>query len=330
MVNKSMALFQFNLTALALTALLLCLAVDTSSCNDWYSVTIIPSESVSVRCLALVQHLGNCLTLRQFVMNKTNHSFWNLTFLPGEHLLESDLVIRGAEKFLMHGSNTTQMSASVVCSKNSSEKITFSNIHLVSIKNLNFSLCEGIRVESVENVTVQDCNFQDQILSLNYIMLSVVDSDVTIKNSLFFSDKAYSNNTLHSNRSHGPEKFMIVSNASIISVQGGTFRALWCGVLYSEKSWISINDAKICTSTVTVLPPGVRREHLALVKLVTSTLNLKNSTISNNTRSVILLAKHCNISIDKSSISENVATFSVVLFAKTYTNITDGNMHVQE
>ena len=119
---------------------------------------------------------------------------------------------------------------------------------------------------------------------------------------------------------------MIVSNASIISVQGGTFRALWCGVLYSEKSWISINDAKICNSTVTVLPPGVRREHLALVKLVTSTLNLKNSTISNNTRSVILLAKHCNISIDKSSISENVATFSVVLFVKTYTNITDGNM----
>ena len=73
-----------------------------------------------------------------------------------------------------------------------------------------------------------------------------------------------------------------------------------------------------------MLPPGIH-EHLALITLVTSTLSLNNSIISNNTRRVILMAKTCNISIGRTSISENVGTFSVAVFAKTNTKITGGN-----
>ena len=38
------------------------------------------------------------------------------------------------------------------------------------------------------------------------------------------------------------------------------------------------------------------------------------------------MAKTCNILIGRTSISENFGNFSVVVFAKTSTNITGGNM----
>lgn len=87
---------------------------------------------------------------------------------------------------------------------------------------------------------------------------------------------------------------MIASHSSIyiysysISVQGSIFKALWCGVLLSKESIINITSTKICNSTV-IPPAGMHEHHLALVMLITSTLNLNNSTINNNTRRAIFI-----------------------------------------
>ena len=301
-------------------ALLFLYGLHIALCCD-RNITVIPTVNVlSIHCPS--QHLSNCQTLQKFAMDTTNHDnilCFNLNFLPGEHLLESDLVIQNITGLTMH-SKTSQ--TSIVCNSGS-VKITLSNVDDVNINNLLFSSCEGIEVKSVKNVTIQYCKFEDQTPSLKYTILSLMSSNATIKTSSFFSDKIYSNITLHNNYSYGPKKYMIVSNTSNISVQGSIFTALWCGVLHSTDSTVNVTDTKMCNSTVVFLP-GMH-EHLALIMLVTSTFNLNNSTISNNTRRVILMAKTCNISIGRTNISENFGTFSVVVFAKTDTNITGGN-----
>ena len=307
-------------------AVLLLYVYVASCCDRYQNITVIPSESIDCP-----MQLENCQTLNQFAMDMyiTNHSCLNLTFLPGNHHLDLHLEINEVTNLIML-SSISHETTSITCS-NSSVNIMFSNAQLIDIKHLGFLSCEGIKIKSVDNIYIRSCKFQDQnqnnYSNCNiYTLLSLMDSNATIVESTFISHKI--DTTLQGYCNHTrPEKFMIASHSSYISVQGSVFKALWCGVLHSkERSIVNISNTKICNNTAVIPPPGRHKHHLPLVMLITSTLNLNNSTINNNTRRVILMATTCNISIGRTSISENVGTFSVVVFAKTSTNITGGNM----
>ena len=306
----------------ALLVLTLCFNNTASCCHV---VTILPSKSTH-DC----DPVQNCQTLNQFSLNTTNSLCVNLIFLPEDpYTLDSDLVINSSLTTLMVHSSSSQDTASIECS-NSAVSVLFKNLQHASIRNLLFSSCKGIEIESVENVTLENCKFLYKNSSVtpaiaNHTILTLKNSKATIKNSSFFLDKPFlSSHCCNHGAGQGTEKFMIVVHASGISIQSTTFRALWCGVLHSQDSTVKISNSKIYNST-TVLLPHIH-EHLVLVRLINSTLNLDNSTISNNTMRIMLLAKNCNVSIGSTNITGNVGTFSVVALTKTDANITGGNI----
>ena len=99
-----------------------------------------------------------CFTLSQFAANSSNHSGQiSLIFLPGNHTLNRELVLSGAENFSMESQgNETVM---IEC-MSPNERFIVTETTFATIKGIHFIGCGGNTVTRVEELAVEDTIFQ--------------------------------------------------------------------------------------------------------------------------------------------------------------------------
>ena len=99
-----------------------------------------------------------CITLSRFAANSSNHSGQvSLILLPGNHTLNRELVLSGAENFSMESQgNKTVM---IIC-MSPNERFIVNETTFAAIKGVHFIGCGGNTVTSVEELVVEDTIFQ--------------------------------------------------------------------------------------------------------------------------------------------------------------------------
>ena len=200
---------------------------------------------------------------------------------------------------------------------------------------LNIIGCQSVRAKLIENVTIENCTFASLHAAGCQTVLNFSSTNATIKNCSFTS---MNNDTAHSDP-------MIVASNTTLSLINSMFIVQSGKMIHVKQgSEMNIMNTTFCDSKVTQ-----HGDHPALIKALDSKVNLKNSTIRNNTGGLIVSAKNCaqvsivnchflnnhawectfcasqsNVSIENSSISENFGNFSVIYLVKTKSNVADG------
>ena len=99
-----------------------------------------------------------CLTLSQFAANSSNHTgHISLILLPGNHTLNRELILSGADNFSMESQENEIVK--IVCQSQSGRFIV-NETTFASIKGLHFIGCGGNTVTTVEELVVEDTIFQ--------------------------------------------------------------------------------------------------------------------------------------------------------------------------
>ena len=195
---------------------------------------------------------------------------------------------------------------------------------------LNIIGCQRVRAKSL-NITIDNCIFTSPLEADWQTMLNFSGTNATIKNCSFTS---MNNDTTYSDP-------MIVISETILSLVDSEFVTLSGKMIHVEsKSEITITYTTFCNSTVTE-----HEDHPALIKVLDSNVKLESSIVKNNSGGLIVSTKdsqvsivNCefvnnsawectfcasqsSVSIENTTISENVGNFSVIYLVKTISNV---------
>ena len=246
-----------------------------------------------------------CFTLQQFSNDITQNikSKTTLRFLPGNHTLASKLTIDTGYVESLSLFSTT-MESQIICEGLGSLMVSF--VNNVQIQSLEFLNCEGNKVESVDNLTMQNCKFLVQEMgenesNISKTMLELSTTSATITNTSF-------------NR-FSSELVFLTSNHSVITVDMCHFSSKKGKALFVN----SQNNRTIINTTFhnSDINPKFHGRNHTLIRLSQSNVTIKNSVITNNKGESIIYALKCNISFENTSILNNYGTFGVVYVVKS-------------
>ena len=287
-----------------------------------------------------------CFTLQQFAATVQYTSFnttLQLTLLPGNHSLASELFISDVDTFKML-SNAKDVWITCI----DIGTFTFVSVKSVEIRNLMFLKCGENRANTVASLTIHECTFHSW--NESRVILEFNKSAVTIHECTFHSWND-SNAILEFNRSTATiiatsfVSSMLIIISSNVTIVGTTFETELGNVLTAELgSIMNITDSKFFNSTTATFG-----DNSSLISFVESTVTLENSTIANNKGGIMMYAKKCkeikiirssllnnfgknfifiavksNISLQNTIIAGNTGNFSVLYLVKTETDVTDG------
>ena len=133
-----------------------------------------------------------CLTLSQFANNSSNYVSINTTllFLPGNHSLESELLVTNISMASMISRFTNASSTVITC--NHLGRLDIAHVSVVYISGLTFVGCAGNRVDSVDRFTLEESSFIGQE-DVSGTALTLVESSACLIKS-FLSNNRGSNN----------------------------------------------------------------------------------------------------------------------------------------
>ena len=255
-----------------------------------------------------------CLTLQQLSDNTTHHLKSNTTleFLPGNHRLASELIVRNVDSLSILSNTTDSL---IMC--DDSGRFTVASVVSMQLKNLRFIDCKGNKIVSVK-LTIQECTFLSQtvgksLLASNNIMtmLELYESSVAISATSFITSN---NNTAFYDGA------MLISRRSNITLLSSHFTTKNGKALAVEsRSHINVKNTAFCDSTVTF-----SSDQPTLIQVVESTVAIESSTITNNTGEIIVYVLKSNVSIHNTNISLNNGTFSVIYMMKSDVRLTGG------
>ena len=175
-----------------------------------------------------------CQTLSEYAQDPGqyfNDSNLTLTFLPGNHTLDINLIITNINQFKIHGA---VLPTKVICG--SLVGFIFSNISKLSIDGLAFAACAsrrdiyiyrtyttyyGLHLQSVQMAEIIDCTFQDSYGSA----LGVVDSHVVLRDNNFLNNcRLCSNGRCDGYKYQGPRCYGggVFVQRSNLSISGNT------------------------------------------------------------------------------------------------------------
>ena len=198
---------------------------------------------------------------------------------------------------------------------------------------LNIIGCQRVKAKSL-NITIDNCVFIRPLEADWQTMLNFSSTNATVKNCTFASVNSDSNYS-------DP---MIVISETILVLVNSKFVTLSGKMIHVEnKSEINITCTTFCDSTVTK-----HGDHPALIKVLGSNIKLESSIVKNNSGGLIVSTKdshvsiinsvflnnfawectfcasQSNISIENTTISENVGNFSVIYLVKTVSHVAGG------
>ena len=220
-----------------------------------------------------------CFTLQQFAATVQYTSFnttLQLTLLPGNHSLASELFISDVDTFKML-SNAKDVWITCI----DIGTFTFVSVKSVEIRNLMFLKCGENRANTVASLTIHECTFYSW--NESRVILEFNKSAVTIHECTFHSWND-SNAILEFNRSTATiiatsfVSSMLIIISSNVTIVGTTFETELGNVLTAELgSIMNITDSKFFNSTTATFG-----DNSSLISFVESTVTLENSTIANN------------------------------------------------
>ena len=252
-----------------------------------------------------------CLTLSQFAAysissNGTETSI-SLVFLPGNHILDRELTVCGADKFSMGSRNNKPVM--IECT-NQFAKFAVNESAFASIKGLHFIGCGGNTVTSVKLLIVENTIFQGlkedgrgTALVLNEVRYSKMIENSFIANTPGINSERHYIRELHDIRrleddlvSVGGAIFARFSNVSLTNSNFADNKADMGGVLFAYQSVITTTQ---CTYSH-------NRAHFGGVLFtVESLVIIDNSTFSQNA------AATQNVSLSRWYYSSGGVIFSV-------------------
>ena len=129
------------------------------------------------------QLCANCLTLTQFALNTSYYLRDNttLSLQPGNHTLQSSLVVSNIDTFTMH--HIGHLRSSIQC-KGSSD-LMFEYVQNIRISNLNFTSCFNTRMVHVNNFSLSNTSFHGSWSVISGTGLELRDTNALIVNCLF-------------------------------------------------------------------------------------------------------------------------------------------------
>ena len=141
--------------------------------SDTYYITPSPSSLCPVQ---------PCLSLSQLSVKYRQSTISNLTliFLPGSHILQSELSIKNISE--LHMSSYSNFLATISCGRLAN--FSFKGVYLVHISCLKFTGCGGNKVDSVWQLAIEDSTFTGGISSRG-AALELVNTNATIIGSSF-------------------------------------------------------------------------------------------------------------------------------------------------
>ncbi len=180
---------------LSWVVLLLTLATVTRS--EHYH--IVPVNSTS---LCRDYRNGTCFTLEQLVQTDLLSGGDNLTlsFLPGDHVLTEQLLIRN----FLHVQITGQNKSATVVGFNGNSAISFVSITELSIEHLGFvgvnigrqNSHQGFTIDSANDVYINDCYFMDFDLLNQADTVKIANTKTAIiESTLFMNNTSWSGTT---------------------------------------------------------------------------------------------------------------------------------------
>ena len=128
------------------------LAIPANGKFGYHVISVIPSPDAPCNETEL-----QCLTLSQIANSSSNYIGANMTlhFLPGEHSLDSTLLIKNSDSLY---ASSLDSNVTIACS-HSSASFEFSNISVVHISGLTFTGCTGNKFTNITQLTLEDTKF---------------------------------------------------------------------------------------------------------------------------------------------------------------------------
>ena len=243
-----------DLATLACMTFIAFIIIQMAKLFLWLIVSFLATDNIIASYIIQPSQIQNCddrvecdcgnLTLSQFVNNSSSYlrvtSDTTLIFLPGNHSLESKLLVENVHSFSMYAWHGSSSKAMITCRH--SARFEFRNISTVTVSGLEFVGCSENRVISVDQFQLENSGFigngiisgtvlsieestakLDRVLFLSQnsrICAAIVNSNVTVSHSTFKSNTGEVLNVLKVGNTNTN---MSLSCSEIISSQNGYY-----------------------------------------------------------------------------------------------------------
>ena len=168
--------------------LFLCLIVSFLATDSVIASYIIIQPSQIQNCDDCVECDCCNLTLSQFVSNLSSYlrvtSDTTLIFLPGNHSLESELLVENVHSFSMYAWHGSSSKATITCRH--SARFEFRNVNTVTMNGLEFIGCSENRMISVDQFQLENSEFIGNGI-IHDTVLSIEESTAKLDRVLFLS-----------------------------------------------------------------------------------------------------------------------------------------------
>ena len=236
-----------------------------------------------------------CLTLSQFAANSSKYSeHISLILLPGNHTLNRELILSGADNFSMESQeNETVM---IECTSQY-ERFNVNETTFATIKGLHFIGCGGNTVTRVEELVVEDTIFQGvegegrgTALVLNQVNFT------KIRECMFISNTPGNNSEHHRVKEFIRDLFLLyrfgLEQDDLVSV-GGALLTTSSNVSFTKTKFVS-NEAEI---------GGVLLAYKSIISISQCIYNYNGALHGG-----VMATVESIVDIDNSTFSKNVAT----------------------
>ena len=170
---------------------ILCLITSFLATDSVIASYIIQSSQIQ-NCNDRVECDCGNLTLSQFINNLSSYlrvtSDTTLILLPGNHSLESELLVESVHSFSMYAWHGSSSKATITC--HHSARFEFRNISTVTVSGLEFVGCSENRVKSVDQFQLENSEFIGKLNAIIYAyvtVLSIEESTAKLDRVLFLS-----------------------------------------------------------------------------------------------------------------------------------------------
>ncbi len=311
---------------LNLLVLLLTLATVTKS-EHYHIVPVDSTDSCHD-----YQH-GTCFTLEQLVQTDLLSGGDNLTlsFLPGDHVLTEQLLIRN----FLHVQITGQNTNTTVVGFHSNGAIRFVSITELIIERLDFVGLQGLITEGARDVYIKDCYFMDFVL-LNQTVVKIANTQTaTIESTLFMNNTGWalhveaddvyitnseftrnyggavnieSSNTLINNTEFN---YNSADSGGAVEVVSGTVVITWCNFTNNKVSWnggaISVGSGSVSISNSELTNNSA--DYGGAILVHSGSVSISNSELTNNRADYggAIYVESGSVSISNSELTNNRA-----------------------
>ena len=293
-------------------------------------MTFLATDSIIASYIIQPSQIQNCddrvecdcsnLTLSQFVNNSSSYlrvtSDTILIFLPGNHNLESELLVENFHSFSMYAWHGSSSKATITC--HHSARLEFRNVSTVTVSGLEFIGCSENRVISVDQFQLENSEFIGNAIIHAYgTVLSIEESTAKLDRVLFLSQNrkfcAAIVCVINSNLTVSHSTFKSNIGSGDVLKIGNTNMSLSCSELVSNQNGYNYG------STIIEHTKFINNTGLILSATHTEVSISYNEFLSNDAYGWYLLAfVGVLTSIDHSKFINNTGT-SVLLVANTDT-----------